>query len=255
MELYEIVNKAYRDARRKIPNADLVSMVFESSYPSKLVSHALREKFMDRFVIYSLQLLNKRCGAYPSHASKQYRDLLFHALKANGARKTDCLDTPFPYISFGNQPYAVIHRQDDQIALQTIHYHASINVCADPWKVAELLAMVHEYPIAETLYEEIYRESCDLYRLHKRMESCAHELIDDILENGRFTFTLTLCSTEKFRIKLLEGAYFVAIIFTDLQHIREDITNTIANHKEHPISENIQALQRALLKDELNIFL
>ena len=235
-DLEYIINKAYKDARRKITNEELVSRVFEFNYPIKLEIKAIREKFMDRFVIYGLRLLNKRYGVYPSQDHRRYRNLLFHALNANGARKIEFFESPYPYIRFGNLYYEVKLTQDDGVLLSTFHYHDSINVYADPWKVAELMAMIHAYPIPDTLYEEIYIESCELYRIYEMTKSSVHKLIDDLLEGNRFNFWLDLCGTERFKLSFFEGPYIVADIYTDLQCVRGDILRVLTNHKQNPPS-------------------
>lgn len=235
MNLKEIVDKAYKEARRKTPNRALAARCIELNYPVELELRSIREKFMDRFVVYTLELLNKISAVYPSESSKQYRELLFYALKDNGAIVLDFMGAPgteFPVIGFGDLHYIVRCLKDGAV-FSTRNTHDSINVSADPWIVAKLMAMIHAYPVADTIYEEIYNESCALYKMSKIMESSVHQLIDDILEDKKFYFNLTLCGTNKFKLELFDGIIFVADIYTDLKQVRKDVQNAINHYKQN----------------------
>lgn len=235
MNLKEIVDKAYKDARRKTPNRELVARSIELNYPVELELRSIRENFMDRFVVCSLQLLNKISAVYPNESSKQYRELLFYALKDNGVIVLDLMGAPgteFPVISFGNLHY-IVRCIENGAVFSTRNTHDSINVSADPWIVAKLMTMIHAYPVADTIYEEIYKESCALYKMSEIMESSVHQVIDDILEDKKFYFNMTLCGTNKFKLELFEGIIFVADIYTDLQHVREDVLNAINHCKQY----------------------
>ena len=62
---------------------------------------------------------------------------------------------------------------------------------------ADLVSRVFEFnnPIPATLYEEIYMECCELYRIYEMPKSSVHKLIDDLLEGNRFNFRLVLCGS------------------------------------------------------------
>ena len=233
MNLESIINKAFKDVRRKVSSKELVVRCMEYGFPVELQLRSIRENFMDRFVVYSLQLLNKASSTYPSQSSKQYRNLLFYALQVNGAKIVDFLEGD-PMVSFGDLHYVVHCGRGDGVVFSTRNKHDSINVSADPWIVAKLMALIHTYPIEETLYEDIYRESCGKYQICEIIESSVHKLIDDLLEGKKFRFVLTLCGTERFKLGLYEGPYIVANIYTDIEHVRADVQNVIEYHKQNP---------------------
>ena len=235
MNLEKIVNKAFKDARRKAPSAELAVRCMEYGFPVELQLRAIRENFMVRFVMYGLNLLHEQLPDYSCQDSNQYLDLLYEALKDNGARIIDYLQTDYPVINFGNLNYGIVRKlPKGGVLLLTSNRHNSVKVSADPSIVAKLFAMIHAYPISETLHEEIFKESCALYRIREIIESSVHKLIDDLMEDKRFRFVLTLCGTERFKLGLYEGPYIVANIYTDLGHVREDVQNIIDNHKQNP---------------------
>lgn len=76
MNLDKIVNKAFKEARRKISNSELASRCMEYNYPVELQLSVIRENFMDSFVIYSVKLLQEKHSKYECPDSKQYLELI-----------------------------------------------------------------------------------------------------------------------------------------------------------------------------------
>jgi hypothetical protein len=150
MNLEAIVNKAYKTARRKAASAELAARCIEHNYPIQLQLRAIREEFMDRFVIYSINMLHKKLPNYTLLDSKQYLELLYDALRQNGAR----IINNYTIINFGNLNYGIDYKENG-IILRTNTMHDSIKIYPDPLIVAKLLAMIHAYPIDDTLYEEM----------------------------------------------------------------------------------------------------
>ena len=199
MNLEQIVNKAYKTARRKAPSAELTIRGMEHNYPVQLQLSAIRKNFMDRFVINSINMLHKKLPKYPLLDSKRYLELLYDALRQNGARIINSLQTDYMIIYFGNLNYGIGYKKNG-IILCTNTMHDSVKIYPDPLIVAKFLAMIHAYPIDDTIYEEIFRESCALYKIKEIVESSVHKLIDDILESHSYSVRLMLCGTKRFKI-------------------------------------------------------
>ena len=79
MDLETIVSKAFKEARRKISNSELASRCMEYKYAVELQLSAIRENFMDSFVIYSVKLLQEKLRKYECPDSKQYLELIYDA--------------------------------------------------------------------------------------------------------------------------------------------------------------------------------
>ena len=240
MNLEKIVNKAFKEARRKISNSELASRCMEYNYPVELQLSVIRENFMDSFVIYSLKLLQEKHRKYECPDSKQYLELIYDALKKNGARILDFHQTYiYTIINFGNLNYEISNHQQNGVQLSTHNKKYSLKLCAEPNIVAKLLAMIHEYPIDNAFYEEIFRESCALYRIQEIMESSVHKLVDDLLGEDFYSFRLELCGTERFKIMLFKGVYLMDAIYTDLQHVREDVHKAITSYSNDPTHDEM----------------
>ena len=234
MNLEKIVNKAFKEARRKISNSELASRCNEYNYPVELQLSVICENFMDSFVIYSVKLLQEKHSKYECPDSKQYLELIYDALKKNGARILDFHQTYiYTIINFGNLNYEISNHQQNGVQLSTHNKKYSLKLCAEPNIVAKLLAMIHEYPIDNAFYEEIFRESCALYRIQEIMESSVHKLVDDLLENSSYSVRLMLCGTKRFKILLFKGMYFMGRIYTDLEHVREDVQKMIDSYSDN----------------------
>lgn len=230
MRLEQIRDKAYRDARRKVPNPIFGANMQEHGETEEEVIRSIEDWFRDEMFVRSMQVLHQKRPKYRLQSLESYFCELTEAMKLAGATVFRvCDDDSIVLVKFDKTVYRL--RLSGVVKLE-IPLIENVTMNAAPNEVARLLAMIHEIEIPS---KAILKESLKQYKWHKIMEVSAFRLIEDVLKEHRCGCYIHICGKDRLKLliygKEASNMNDIFMIYTDLNNIRNDLIDSLGNRR------------------------
>jgi hypothetical protein len=177
MELEQIRDKAYRDARRRVPNPSFGASIHKYGETDQEVMKSINDRFRDEMFVRSMELLHEKRPKYAYESLESYYLELIEALKSAGAAVSVVSGDAWSMdVRFGDMVYRL--RLSGVVKLEN-PIMEDVTMNADPNDAALLLAMIQDIHIPS---EDILDKSLQLYKWHQVIEVSALHLIEDVLK-------------------------------------------------------------------------
>lgn len=222
MQLEQIRNKAYRDARRRVPNPSFGASIHKYGETDQEVMKSINDRFRDEMFVRSMELLHEKRPKYAYESLESYYLELIEALKSAGAAVSVVSGDAWSMdVRFGNMVYRL--RISGVVKLEN-PIMEDVTMNADPNDAAWLLAMIQDIHIPS---EDILDKSLQLYKWHQVIEVSALCLIEDVLKEHNCGCCIHICGRDRLQLlvygKEEDNMKDFYTIHTDLTNIRNDL--------------------------------
>ena len=229
MQLEQIRDKAYRDARRRVPNPSFGASIHKYGETDQEVMKSINDRFRDEMFVRSMELLHEKRPKYAYGSLEGYYFELIDSLKSAGALISTVSDDAWSTkVTFSKAIYRL--RLSGVIKLE-IPFFENVTMNADPDETAQLLAMIQDIQIPS---EAILDESLKLYKWHEVMTVSVVRLIEDVLMEHNCGCSIHICGKDRIKLlvygKIDDDINDIFTIHTNLKNIRNDLIARLGSH-------------------------
>ena len=229
MQLEQIRDKAYRDARRRVPNPSFGASIHKYGETDQEVMKSINDRFRDEMFVRSMELLHEKRPKYAYDSLVSYYLELIEAMKsAGGAVSVVSGDAWSMDVRFGDMVYRL--RLSGVVKLEN-PIMEDVTMNADPNDAARLLAMIQDIHIPS---EDILDKSLQLYKWHQVIEVSALHLIEDVLKEHNCGCSIHICGKDRLKLmvygKIDDDMNDIFTIHTNLKNIRNDLIARLGSH-------------------------